>query len=117
MIRKAKNDTLNDYKQIIKKSKEEILESYREGKISIENSITDRLLQNIEKSINSMSAEYDDFQISARTFSDKGEGSSEKKYGADFCIVLNCDTKEIKIDKGFLVQAKRANTVNQETIA
>lgn len=110
IITKAKQDTLKEYENIIKKSKEEIIDSYKKGKIEIENSITDRLLQNIEKAVNNMRLEHEDFEISARTFSDKGEGSSEKKYGADFCVVLNCDTKKIKIDKGFLVQAKRADT-------
>ncbi|GAH32843.1 unnamed protein product, partial [marine sediment metagenome] len=43
----------------------------------------------------------------ARTLRDKGRNAPEKKYGADFCGVLDIDLKNFKQSKGFLSQAKR----------
>jgi hypothetical protein len=43
---------------------------------------------------------------SAKTLTDRGRGSQESQYGADFMGVLNIALPEFTVSKGFLAQAK-----------
>jgi len=66
--------------------------------------MTDRMLGAIEMSL----ADYCVKGICwrAKTLTDRGRGSQESKYGADFMGVLNISLPEFSVSKGFLAQAK-----------
>ena len=80
------------------------VEAFHQGRIQQEPAFTDRMLGSIEESLR-------DFQVkgvtwSAKTLTDRGSGSQESRYGADFMGVLNIDLPDFKVKKGFLAQAK-----------
>lgn len=76
----------------------------REGRVEHEPAMTDRMLGAIEESLT-------DFRVKgirwrAKTLTDRGRGSQESEYGADFMGVLNITLPEFTVSKGFLAQAK-----------
>jgi len=99
------------YPGIIRQSAERIAEAaaravdaYKEGRIEQEPAFTDRMIGYIEEAMH-------DFKIKgitwqAKTLTDHGPNSQEKKYGADFAGVLSIDIEGYQVRKGFLAQAK-----------
>lgn len=75
-----------------------------EGRVEHEPAMTDRMLSAIEVSLSSLSTP--GIRWSAKTLTDRGAGSQESKYGADFMGVLHVSLPELKVTKGFLAQAK-----------
>ncbi len=78
-----------------------------EGRIEQEPAFTDRMLGAIEQAMR-------EFRIkgvswTAKTLTDRGRGSQEKKYGADFIGVLSIALPNFSVKKGFLAQAKMTN--------
>lgn len=80
------------------------VEDLATGLVEQEPHLTDRLLGRIMQTM-------DGFRVkgvkwSAKTLTDHGRGTQEKRYGADFVGVLDVDLPEFKVKKGFLAQAK-----------
>lgn len=92
--------------ELIKKAEESIREKMDNGLLDTESSITDRFLQGIE-SIFDEYGKRNGIYFRARSLRDRGPNAPEKKFGADFCGVLDVRLRELELSKGFLVQAKR----------
>lgn len=79
-------------------------EALTNHRVEQEPAFTDRMLANIER-------EMDGFQSrgirwTAKTLTDRGKGSQEKQFGADFVGVLNIRLADYALSKGFLAQSK-----------
>jgi len=92
--------------ELIKKAEESIREKMDNGLLDTESSITERFLQGIE-SIFDEYGKRNGIYFRARSLRDRGPNAPEKKFGADFCGVLDVRLRELELSKGFLVQAKR----------
>jgi len=80
------------------------VEALRDGRVEQEPAMTDRMLGKIEESL-------DNYRVngivwSAKTLTDRGPGTQENRYGADFMGVLNITLPDFHVAKGFLAQAK-----------
>ncbi|UYN95209.1 MAG: hypothetical protein KIT25_24900 [Enhydrobacter sp.] len=69
-----------------------------------EPAITDRMLGYIEAAMHGFEAR--GVKWVAKTLTDRGRGSQESRYGADFAGVLSISLPGYKVNKGFLAQAK-----------
>lgn len=99
------------YPGIIRRSAERIaeavahdVEAYNEGRIEQEPAFTDRMIGHIEEAMRHYRVKGITWQ--AKTLTDHGPNSQEKKYGADFAGVLSVDIEGYQVRKGFLAQAK-----------
>jgi hypothetical protein len=88
----------------IAKAEQATLKAFREGRIEQEPSFTDRLLGQMEIVFNGSTV--GGVRWTAKTLTDRGRGSQEKEYGADFMAVLDVSLVEFNVAKGFLGQAK-----------
>lgn len=89
----------------IAKAAQEATDSYRSLLVEQEPQITDRFLGICQHSING--ARIGGVQWTAKTFTDRGAGSQEREYGADFLCSYELQMPTFKVAKGFLAQAKR----------
>lgn len=99
------------YPGIIRQSAERIAEAaaravdaYKEGRIEQEPAFTDRMLGYIEEAMRNFTVKGVTWQ--AKTLTDHGPKSQEKKYGADFIGALSINIEGYQVRKGFLAQAK-----------
>jgi hypothetical protein len=74
------------------------------GRVEQEPAFTERMLGRIEQAMDGF--ERHGVQWRAKTLTDRGRGSQERRFGADFMGVLNIRLEDYVLDKGFLVQAK-----------
>jgi hypothetical protein len=74
-------------------------EALRQGRIEHEPAMTDRMLGAIEESLDNF--QYKGIQWRAKTLTDRGSGSQESKYGADFMGVLDISLPNFTVKKGF----------------
>lgn len=109
------------------------VEALREGRVEHEPAMTDRMLGTIEEIVNHASHTRDEANRAvlpsdsdtgqtvgelpdlnedvrvrwhAKTLTDRGRGSQESIFGADFAGVLDIQLDDYKVSKGFLAQAK-----------
>jgi len=75
-----------------------------DGRVEQEPAFTDRMLGRIEGAMEGFVRK--GVRWSAKTLTDRGRGSQEREFGADFAGVLNIDLEDYKVRKGFLAQAK-----------
>jgi hypothetical protein len=80
------------------------VENLRRKEVEHEPAFTDRMLARIEDAVNGQ--EIDGLKWSAKTLTDRGFGSQEKQFGADFAGVLEVNLPDYRVSKGFLAQAK-----------
>jgi hypothetical protein len=78
--------------------------AFQAGRVEQEPAITDRMLARIETALNGV--DIGGIQWTAKTLTDRGKGSQESQYGADFLGTLNIDLPDFKVQKGFLAQSK-----------
>ncbi|MGE4182763.1 MAG: hypothetical protein AB7J34_23300 [Limisphaerales bacterium] len=80
------------------------VEALAQGRVEHEPAMTDRMLGAIEESL----VDYQNrgLRWTAKTLTDRGRGSQESKYGADFLGVLSIALPDFTVSKGFLAQAK-----------
>jgi hypothetical protein len=69
-----------------------------------EPAMTERMITAIEKALDGEVIR--GVRWEAKTLTDRGKGTQEKRYGADFLGALNIDLPDYKVAKGFLAQAK-----------
>jgi hypothetical protein len=89
-----------------------------DGRAEQEPAVTDRMIASIEAEFDT--PERNRFYWSAKTLTDRGRGSQESKYGADFLGVLRINIDGFRITKGFLAQAKlayRNSSADQQALA
>ncbi len=87
-------------------------DALREARVEQEPAMTDRMLGSIEHSVEGFRSR--GIRWTAKTLTDRGRGSQESKYGADFMGVLQVSLRDFTVSKGFLAQAKlvRRRTVD-----
>lgn len=92
--------------ELISKAEEQAIEGIVESRTETEPSITDRFLARIE-AVFEEHGEKNGLRLRARTLRDRGPGAPERRFGADFCAVLDIRLRGYQQSKGFLAQAKR----------
>ncbi|MEQ9567625.1 MAG: hypothetical protein RLN85_17770, partial [Pseudomonadales bacterium] len=90
------------------------LNALREGRVEQEPAMTDRMLGAIEQKVQ---GDICGIKWSAKTLTDRGTGSQESEFGADFMGVLQIDLPDYKVSKGFLAQAKMSNRSSKSDLA
>jgi hypothetical protein len=95
---------------------ERTVDALASDRIEQEPAFTDRMLGAIEESVDGYRAK--GIRWEAKTLTDRGAGSEESKFGADFLGVLNIELPDFSIAKGFLAQAKlvRHGSVQNTTV-
>ena len=83
---------------------ERVTEAIRDGRLEQEPAITDRMLGAVEEAMRGFTAK--GITWTAKTLTDRGRGSQESRFGADFAGVLSIDLPGYCVSKGFLAQAK-----------
>ncbi|MEH2133816.1 MAG: hypothetical protein V7K86_25040 [Nostoc sp.] len=89
----------------IGKVEKKTLEAMRDGRIEQEPAITDRLLGVMEHVLNDKTTT--GVRWTVKTLTDRGRGSQENEFGADFLAALELELEGYRIAKGFLAQSKR----------
>ncbi|OYD95944.1 hypothetical protein CDG77_09690 [Nostoc sp. 'Peltigera membranacea cyanobiont' 213] len=89
----------------IGKVEKQTLEAMRDGRIEQEPAITDRLLGVMEHVLNNKTTA--GVRWTVKTLTDRGRGSQENEFGADFLAALELEIEGYQIAKGFLAQSKR----------
>ena len=89
----------------IVKVEKQTLEAMRDGRIEQEPAITDRLLGVMEHVLNDKITA--GVRWTVKTLTDRGRGSQENEFGADFLAALELSLEGYRIAKGFLAQSKR----------
>lgn len=86
---------------------DDAMEAYREGRVTDEPHVTDRMLGAIETRLRAFRAA--GVQVGAVTLrSGSGLAAEERRHGADAMLVLDIRTSDQHVRKGLLLQAKRA---------
>jgi len=80
------------------------LEAYHDQRVEHEPAFTDRMLGRIEQVMEGF--EIKGIRWRAKTLTDRGSGSQESRFGADFVATLEVDLPSYSVKKGFLAQAK-----------
>ncbi|MDD4607497.1 MAG: hypothetical protein PHS07_04210 [Patescibacteria group bacterium] len=89
----------------IGKAAGEAIKGYQARLVEQEPQITDRFLAICQHSINK--SKIGGIHWSAKTFTDRGCNSQEKRFGADFLCSFSLTIPNFSVSKGFLAQAKR----------
>lgn len=80
------------------------IESLRDGAVEQEPAFTDRMLGRMEQAVEDFRSQ--GIRWRAKTLTDRGRGSQESQFGADFAGVVEISLPEYQVRKGFLSQAK-----------
>jgi len=87
------------------------VDALRQGRVEHEPAMTDRMLGGIEQGIH---GNIGGIKWSAKTLTDRGPGSQESEFGADFMGVLDVDLPDFTVSKGFLAQAKMGKRISSK---
>jgi hypothetical protein len=88
----------------IRKVERQTLESLRAQRVEQEPAVTDRLLGVMEHVLNRELI--GGVVWTAKTLTDRGRGSQESEFGADFMAVFRASLPDFNVAKGFLAQSK-----------
>lgn len=77
------------------------------GRIVDEDDFTSRMLQSIEEATDGAMIGGVRWTVETRKLPWRGKASEEKRYGADFGLVVRMDGAGLNVSKGYLVQAKK----------
>lgn len=95
---------IREVAKLIDEAIDTTIDALHERRVEHEPAFTDRMLGAIENSLDGYYSKGISWR--AKTLTDRGPGSQESKYGADFMGVLKIDLPELTVAKGFLAQAK-----------
>jgi hypothetical protein len=82
-----------------------LVDALRNQRINQEPDFTSRMVQAIAMTVDGM--ETNGIRWDAKVLSDRGRGSEESQYGADFWGIADIRLNDFRVSKGFLAQAKR----------
>lgn len=88
----------------IGKIEKETLDALRNGRVEQEQAITDRLLGVMEYVLNGKTTA--GVKWTVKTLTDRGRGSQESEFGADFLAAFELSLDGYQVAKGFLAQSK-----------
>lgn len=80
------------------------LDALRAGRVEQEPALTDRLLGVMEHVLDGQTI--GGVVWTAKTLTDRGKGSQESEFGADFMAVFRASLPDLNVAKGFLAQSK-----------
>jgi len=102
----VKEGIVNHFGKLVSKAERLIIEGIEDGEIETEPSITDRFLGAL-KIIFDEHGQKGNFTFKARVLRPMGHNAPERRFGADFCGILEIQFEDFRQTKGFLSQAKR----------
>lgn len=102
-----KSGIIKEFVKLISEAEKRIIEGIKDGRIETEPSVTDRFLNEIERTFDKYGKRKDGICFRARTLRDRGRNAPEHEFGADFCGILDIKFRNFQQTKGFLSQAKR----------
>jgi hypothetical protein len=88
----------------IRRAERETLEALRVGRVEHEPALTDRLFGAMEHVLNRQNIGGINWYV--KTLTDRGRGSQEKEFGADFLAAFRVSLQDFTVAKGFLGQSK-----------
>jgi hypothetical protein len=91
--------------KLIAKAEQHAIEEIQLGRVETEPSVTDRFLREIEL-VFEENGQGDDVRFHVRTLGDRRRDAAGRKFGADFCGILQVRFGNFQQAKGFLSQAK-----------
>ncbi|MBD1838533.1 hypothetical protein H6F78_09185 [Coleofasciculus sp. FACHB-64] len=100
----ANKKLINSLVSKIGKIEKETLAAMRDGRVEQEPAITDRLLGVMEYVLNGQTTA--GVKWTVKTLTDRGRGSQESEFGADFLAALELSLDGYQVAKGFLAQSK-----------
>lgn len=95
---------IREVAKVVSDAAEGTIEALNHGRIEQEPQFTDRMLGRIEHAIEGYQTKGVIWR--AKTLTDRGRGSQESIYGADFMGVFDLSIRGYAVRKGFLAQAK-----------
>lgn len=102
------SDYVYEINDIISDAEESVISDYNNGEVETEPSFTDRFIGGVKHAWRSRDLVGQGYKIRVRTLRDRGPNAPENEFGCDFVTIIDVDTDEYKMSKGFLVQAKRS---------
>lgn len=88
----------------VKKAESYVLGAFEQGRVEQEPAMTDRLLASLEHQLDG--SQIGGVTWTAKTLKDRGAGSQESEFGADFMAVFHASLPDFEVTKGFLAQSK-----------
>ena len=95
---------INNLVREIGKIERNTLDALRDGRIEQESALTDRLLGIMEYTLKDKTIA--GVKWTVKTLTDRGPGSQENEFGADFLAALELSLDGFQVAKGFLAQSK-----------
>lgn len=95
---------VNSLVKKISQVERETLDALRDGRVEQEPALTDRLLGSMEHVLNGKRVA--GVRWTVKTLTDRGSGSQESVFGADFMAALELSLDGYQVAKGFLAQSK-----------
>jgi hypothetical protein len=95
---------VNNLVKKISQVERETLDALRDGRVEQEPALTDRLLGSMEHVLNGKRVA--GVRWTVKTLTDRGRGSQESVFGADFMAALELSLDGYQVAKGFLAQSK-----------
>lgn len=95
---------VNSLVKKIRQVERETLDALRDGRVEQEPAVTDRLLGSMEHVLNGKRVA--GVRWTVKTLTDRGRGSQESVFGADFMAALELSLDGYEVAKGFLAQSK-----------
>jgi hypothetical protein len=95
---------VNSLVKKISQVERETLDALRDGRVEQEPALTDRLLGSMEHVLNRKPVA--GVRWTVKTLTDRGRGSQESVFGADFMAALELSLDGYQVAKGFLAQSK-----------
>jgi len=95
---------VNSLVKKISQVERETLDALRDGRVEQEPALTDRLLGSMEHVLNGKRVA--GVRWTVKTLTDRGRGSQESVFGADFMAALELSLDGYQVAKGFLAQSK-----------
>ena len=95
---------IREVAKVVSDAAEGTIEALNDRRIEQESQFTDRMLGRIEHALEGY--ETKGVKWRAKTLTDRGRGSQESIYGADFMGVFDISIEGYSVKKGFLAQAK-----------
>jgi hypothetical protein len=100
----ANQRLVNSLVKKISQVERETLDALRDGRVEQEPALTDRLLGSMEHVLNGKRVA--GVRWTVKTLTDRGRGSQESVFGADFMAALELSLDGYQVAKGFLAQSK-----------
>ena len=101
------DESIRGISAIIAEKAERLCEKLDRKKIADEDDFTSRLIQSIEEAVDNLVIDGVKWSVETRKLPWRGKDSEERRFGADFGLVIRMEGRGIDVAKGYLVKAKK----------